>query len=175
MNAYGELIDRETLRFERLLPGPIERVWAYLVEPDKRATWLAGGTVDGREGGAIELVFHNERLGDAGVEVPEKYRRYEGVRMSGEILVFDPPRCFVHTWEGSEVRFDLSETGDGRVRLVLTHTRLTEAEERADVLAGWHTHLEMLSDRLAGTQSESFWKLHEVLAADYRSRIASMP
>lgn len=173
MNAYGELIDGDTLRFERLLPGPIERVWAYLVEPEKRATWLAGGIVDGREGGAIELVFHNERLGRAGAEAPEKYRGYEGVRMSGEVLVFDPPRCFVHTWEGSEVRFDLSETGDGQVRLVLTHTRLIEPREHAGVLAGWHTHLEILSNRLAGNEPDSFWNLHQPLEAHYRGRVAS--
>ena len=41
MNEYGTLIGNNSIRFERLLPGPIERVWAYLVEPDKRALWLA--------------------------------------------------------------------------------------------------------------------------------------
>ncbi len=28
MNAYGHLSTSDTLHFERLLPGPIERVWA---------------------------------------------------------------------------------------------------------------------------------------------------
>ena len=37
MNDYGELLDENTVRFERLLPGPIERVWSYLTEGEKRA------------------------------------------------------------------------------------------------------------------------------------------
>ena len=43
-NGLGTLIEPGTLRMERTLPAPIERVWAYFVEPDKRAAWLAGGT-----------------------------------------------------------------------------------------------------------------------------------
>ena len=40
MNDYGELLDESTVRFERLLPGPIDRVWSYLTKSDKRAQWL---------------------------------------------------------------------------------------------------------------------------------------
>jgi hypothetical protein len=31
----------EGVRFERLLPGPIERVWDYLTKPELQKTWLA--------------------------------------------------------------------------------------------------------------------------------------
>ena len=41
LHAEGEIIDTQTVRFERLLPGPIERVWAYLTESEKRRKWLA--------------------------------------------------------------------------------------------------------------------------------------
>ena len=30
LDPYGALIEPLTLRIQRLLPGPIERVWAYL-------------------------------------------------------------------------------------------------------------------------------------------------
>jgi len=30
------------------LPGPIERVWEYLTDPDKRARWFAGGPMEPR-------------------------------------------------------------------------------------------------------------------------------
>src|SRR5690606_39019955 len=43
LNPDGEVLDRQTVRFRRVLPGPIERVWAYLTEADKRAKWFAGG------------------------------------------------------------------------------------------------------------------------------------
>jgi hypothetical protein len=36
----------EGVRFERLLPGPIERVWDYLTKPDLQKTWLAESAVD---------------------------------------------------------------------------------------------------------------------------------
>ena len=46
MNDYGVLTAPDTLHIERLLPGPIERVWQYLTDSDKRATWLAAGNVE---------------------------------------------------------------------------------------------------------------------------------
>lgn len=33
-NGLGTLIESGTLRMERTLPAPIERVWAYFVESD---------------------------------------------------------------------------------------------------------------------------------------------
>ena len=64
MKEQATLIKPSTIRFERLLPGPVERVWAYLTESKKRATWLAGGEFDLRLGGRIELHFDNESLSD---------------------------------------------------------------------------------------------------------------
>ncbi len=33
MADYGMLVDNHTVRFARLLPGPIHRVWKYLPDP----------------------------------------------------------------------------------------------------------------------------------------------
>ncbi|MEU7678310.1 hypothetical protein AB0C42_26245, partial [Micromonospora taraxaci] len=54
MNDYGMIIEPGTLRIQRLLPGPIERVWAYLTESDKRATWLASGAMKLENGAPLE-------------------------------------------------------------------------------------------------------------------------
>ena len=63
------VIEPGTVKIERLLPGPVERVWAYIIESDKRAKWLAGGEFDLRIGGKIRLEFDNgqpaEREGPA--------------------------------------------------------------------------------------------------------------
>lgn len=59
MNDYGMIIEPGTLRIQRLLPGPIERVWAYLTESDKRATWLAAGAMKLENGAPLELEFRN--------------------------------------------------------------------------------------------------------------------
>jgi hypothetical protein len=42
MNPTAQIIDADTVRFERLLPGPIERVFDHLTKPELRRTWLAG-------------------------------------------------------------------------------------------------------------------------------------
>ena len=43
---YGVATAPNEVRFERSLPGPVERVWAYLTEADKRPA-MAGGRRDG--------------------------------------------------------------------------------------------------------------------------------
>jgi hypothetical protein len=39
----------QSVRFERLLPGPIERVWEYLTKPDLQRSWLAESAADIRD------------------------------------------------------------------------------------------------------------------------------
>ncbi|HEY1755821.1 MAG TPA: hypothetical protein VGG72_10525 [Bryobacteraceae bacterium] len=46
MSTAAQLSPVQTARFERLLPGPIERVWDYLTQPDLRRTWLAESAGD---------------------------------------------------------------------------------------------------------------------------------
>ena len=46
-----------TVRIERLLPGPVERVWAYLTDSEKRGKWLAKGPMADHAGGPVELTF----------------------------------------------------------------------------------------------------------------------
>src|SRR5580698_6413683 len=48
MSDYGVITESNTLRFERLLPGPIDRVWRYLIDSDKRGQWLAYGEIEPR-------------------------------------------------------------------------------------------------------------------------------
>ncbi len=43
IDAYGHLSAPTTLTMQRLLPGPVERVWAWLTESELRAKWLAAG------------------------------------------------------------------------------------------------------------------------------------
>ena len=74
MSEYATVTGPNTVRLERLLPGPIERVWAYLTEPEKRAKWFAGGPMEVRVGGRVEFKFrHAGPLGgeDAAGQVQE--------------------------------------------------------------------------------------------------------
>ena len=75
MSEYGELLDESTVRFERMLPGPIDRVWNYIVDGEKRKKWLCAGDISAGKGANVDMHFHNETLSRAtDIEIPEKYR-----------------------------------------------------------------------------------------------------
>lgn len=176
MEEYGELLGPDAVRFVRLLPGPIERVWRYLADADKRARWLCGGETEPKVGGHVDMEFDNSRLSGPNDDPrPEKYAQFDGpVTFSGTVTRYDPPRLLAHTWdfegESSEVCYELSAEDD-KVRLVLTHTRLNSNEEVRDVCAGWHSHLGILSDVLEDRSPRPFWRTHTALEADYGARI----
>ncbi len=63
-SLMGELREDGTLVFERIRPGPIERVWAYLIDGDKRALWLAGGDMPVVPGATGRMTFNHAGLTD---------------------------------------------------------------------------------------------------------------
>ena len=176
LQDYGVITAPDTVRIERTLPGPIERVWTYLTEPDKRATWLAGGSLDLRPGGAMTLVFHNNKLASGDDAPPAKYEKYAGeIATTAHVIACEPPRLLCHTWgEGSgtssEVRFELTPHGD-KVRLVLTHRRLPNRDETLSVSGGWHVHLDILAARLEGRVPPSIWRSLAMVEPEYDRRI----
>jgi hypothetical protein len=62
--------------------------------------------------------------------------------------------------------FELAPEEAG-VLLVLTHRRLPNRNMTLSVSAGWHVHLDILSDRLQGVPPRPFWSNHTRLEADY--------
>ncbi len=62
VDAYGVLIEPTTLKIQRVLPGPIERVWAYLTESDLRRKWLAAGEMEMKVGSSSEFTWRNDEL-----------------------------------------------------------------------------------------------------------------
>lgn len=178
MNDYGELITPDTVRFERRLPGPIERVWSFLTESDKRARWLCAGETELRAGGNVAMVFENAKLSSApDIAPPEKYKDMpDCVSFAGTVTRCDPPVLLSHTWgfegEFSEVSYELTALGD-EVLLVLTHKRLKTPDERMSVTAGWHTHLDILRDVLMEKEPQPFWARHTVLESEYEALLAA--
>jgi uncharacterized protein YndB with AHSA1/START domain len=92
------------------------------------------------------------------------------------VIRCEPPRLLVISWGGgidgedSEVSFELSEAGEGRVRLKLAHRRLAGLDAMRLVAGGWHAHLDGLGDRLAGRAPEPFWSRFVKAEADYAQR-----
>ena len=177
MNKYGEVTSPDTVRFERLLPGPIDRVWAHLVDGEKRRKWLCGGATDDSKGGRIVMEFANSKLSDQPDDPPPAKHKDapKEVAFEGQITDFDPPHVFAHTWEyadeHSHVRYELSEADD-KVLLVLTHTRLQSPEDVLGVCGGWHAHLDLLEDVLSDRPTRPFWKTYTAYDREYEQRLA---
>ena len=145
-NAFGTLLDARTIRFVRDLPGPIERVWAYLTESDLKATWIGATEIPSTIGGETTMTWEGED-GEPGGGLTIRTRAY------------DPPHVLEYDWielhapggaiRDSVVRFELAVHGDG-VRLTLTH-RALPVDSYTTVAAGWHAHLDTLVAQLDGS------------------------
>ena len=176
MDEFGIVTAPVTVRMQRVLPGPIERVWAYLTEEEKRRRWLASGAMELRVGGRVELKFCHAELTPHVEPTPDKYREAEkGATIRGRITRCDPPRLLSYTWNedrgnGSEVTFELTPR-DGDVVLVLTHRRLPDRAQMVSVASGWHTHLGVLVDHLRGREPQPFWSTYARLEAEYEQRL----
>jgi len=85
----GTLADAHTLRMQRRLPGPIERVWSYLSDGDLRRQWLASGTMSLQPGASFELVWRNDELSSSAAERPDGFTAES--RATCQFVEVEPP------------------------------------------------------------------------------------
>ncbi len=152
----------DVLRFERVYPCPIEKLWAALITPERISDWLiADAEVDPHVGGRFRLKFRNS------AHVVE-----------GEITRFEPPFVLEYTWPEAAARghslvlWELKPVEAG-TRLVLTHT-LSAGGDTADFASGWHWHLDALASAADGVASpwrEDEWR---ALQAEYLARFLNV-
>ena len=171
VDAYGILIEPTTLKIQRVLPGPIERIWDYLTDSDLRRRWMAAGKMEMKVGAPFELVWRNDELTDPPGKRPAGFA--EEHSMQSRIIEIDPPRKLVIAWGASgEVTFELEPAGS-RVLLTVIHRRLPERTIMLNVCAGWHMHLDILVARTTGIEPALFWDGWSRLHNDYDQRIPS--
>jgi uncharacterized protein YndB with AHSA1/START domain len=169
ISAYGVVTEPATIRIERLLPGSIDRVWAYLTQSELRRRWLASGDMEMKLGSSFELVWRNDELTDPPGSRPEGFP--EEHRMQSRITELDPPRKMTFTWgERGEVSFELEAMG-GDVLLTVIHRRISDRANMLMIGAGWHMHLDVLAARLTGTKTEPFWDGWDRLKKEYEPLI----
>ena len=176
MDSLGAFLAPDTVRLERLLPGPIERVWRYVVDDEKRRLWLTGGggEIDLKVGGKVHMILDNRRFAEPGDLPPPKYAQLAGEsHIRGHVTACEPPYLFAYLWdhgaeEPFEVTIELEPRGD-KVLLVLTHARATVRGELVAVSAGWHTFLDILEARLADEKAPSYWRRMGELEARYEN------
>jgi uncharacterized protein YndB with AHSA1/START domain len=119
--------DGWTVRFERMLPHPVEKVWPELTES---ADLTVGG--------------------------PPPPRATNGYVPAGALTAAEPETLVAYDWlwdgePAGQVRWELTGGHPAGTRVVLTQrgpARL--ADERVTALAAWHTQLEMFADHLRG-------------------------
>ena len=165
------------IRIMRTLPGPIERIWTYLTDPEKRSRWFAGGPMELRVGGKMELFFQHKNIAP-GETPPEKFKHVQDpvFKMPGTILRCEPPRVLSYTFDdNSDVTFELIPQ-DKNVLLILTHrSRGEDLPFLCGYASGWHTHLSILLAQLESTTPPPFWATHTRLKAEYEILRSTAP
>lgn len=156
MNSKGEIVKISAVRFERTLPGPVERVWDFLTRADLLPAWYGNGTIEPRAGGSVMLMDGH---------------------IKGIVTQFQPPRLLAYTWnvfypgeavsQHSEtyLQFELSVRGTDIV-LVLTHFPIPPRFEKQTSL-GWHTYLDLMDAALRGRPAQERGPVMQANAALY--------
>jgi uncharacterized protein YndB with AHSA1/START domain len=178
MSDYAEKLNDHVIRFVRILPGSIERVWDYLWDSEKRGEWFAAGPMPARLGETFHMTFKHNKLSPLQAEPPEKMREMDkvGHTSTNTLLACEPPHRLAFTFGGeknpaniSEVEFVLAAEGD-KVRLTLTHTRIPDRGYMLGVSGGWHSHLDVLGYRVRGETPPAFWDIWRKYDGAYDKR-----
>ncbi len=176
----GEFVSPTEVRFTRLLPGPIERVWEFLTDSEKRGRWFGGGPMELRAGGQIQFHFRHANLSPDEQPPKEHLDKHDpGIFMQATVLRCEAPHLLSFTMPlgndrslpESEVTMRLTPEGDD-VRLELVHQRLNP--NNSGVGSGWHTHLALLVALLSESTLPPFWAMHQRLNGVYAEKLRAL-
>ena len=128
---------RYEIRIVRLIPRPVEKVWAALTIPERLEAWLGtGADLDLRVGGRYIVEF-----------------------LQGTITDYDPPRLLAYDWNSADgdinIRWALAAEADGcRLTFSTVCQRVTEPGINAlwvlGRFAGWRGFVDDLSASITG-------------------------
>ena len=130
-SELGEFVDRDTIRFVRRYPHPVELVWEMLTEPKHLKAWFMTAQLDLRVGGRFAF-------GPA-----------EDPHLAGVIIALEPPtviefantttlRAYGYVDATERLRFELASVGEG------SDVPAPGTPWRTGFLAGYHHFLERL-------------------------------
>lgn len=147
MDKKGELSTVPCVTFTRVLPGPMEKVWAHIAETKHLPTWFGNdSSIEPRQGGRVSLM---------------------GGHIRGTVTQWQPPKKLIYTWNvfaagasadavsdypESYPTFELQAQDKG-VLLTFTHFPVLERFVPQNAM-GWHTMLDILGATLRGEKVE---------------------
>ncbi len=131
------------VRLERVVPGPIERVWEHLTNTKLLHAWFGDkSNIEPRQGGAVRLMDGHIRGVVTQWQPPHRLSYTWNVFSPG-----DPPDA-VSAYPESYLMLTLEPRGE-EVLLRLNHLPVLERFEKQNAM-GWHTFLDILSATLEG-------------------------
>ena len=164
--VYLELDGRPAVRFERLYPHPVDRVWMAITDPEELVAWFPSrAVIEPRVGGSVS--FSGDPYSDT---------------LTGEVLAYDPPTRLAFTWGENELHFELEEVGVSACRFVLTDF-LDVTTAAARNASGWTVCVGELDKLLAGTRGNGphaedtppFWPIYDHYVAAGMPHGADIP
>ncbi|WP_299302024.1 SRPBCC domain-containing protein [uncultured Litoreibacter sp.] len=144
----------DAVTLERVMPASATRVFEMISQPQNMVRWW------GHDGMIIpehDLNFSRPGPWHSVMELPDGTRKM----VSGEVTEVDPPRFIAFTWawhdggpggpRGTETRvtIEISEAGDDRANMILSHYGLTTDTARAGHTKGWLSIYDKLEKGLA--------------------------
>ncbi|CAM5791976.1 SRPBCC family protein [Castellaniella caeni] len=123
-------------QLQRTIEHPPAQVWQMLTAPDRLAQWLAPGTIEPRQGGAVHINFADS-----------------GILIESTVSAYEAERVLEYSWSSGDeparpLRWTLNPVPTG-TQLVLT-VRVPGNEDIAKACAGFEGHLDMLVAALEG-------------------------
>lgn len=174
MSGYALSPEPGTIRLEHVLAAPVEQVWAYLTQDDKRGSWLARGILELERGGLVALTWRHEELSPR-EEIPRRYQAMSGQYREGRITRLESQRLLGFSWgQDGEVVFALAMEGSG-TRLTLTHRRVEGRPEMVRLASSWHVHLNLLDDVLSGRTRRPFWANLQRVSTEHEHLLGTPP
>jgi len=143
MSDDAQFDKAHAVRFERLLPGSPEGVWAVLTDVGRLPGWYGAGRIEPRPGGQVELM---------------------GGHIRGVVTQWAPSRRLAYTWNVfnpgdaespyPESYLTLALTpADGNTMLTLEHLPVLDRFVKLNAM-GWHTYLDMVGATVRGEPVE---------------------
>lgn len=137
LGSYVEYEGRPGVRFVRIYPHPIERLWLAITDPQELSGWFPSQvSIELRVGGTVTF------SGDPHIE-----------DSTGTVLACEPPRRLAFTWGGDGLHFQLESLNSGNCRLTLLNL-LGERDAAARNAAGWSVCLGEFDKHIAGEPAD---------------------